>query len=67
MSKIAIISDVNAGLDYIGYDPGIPVLRSIINFDDEHYFSRYFKKHTGISPTVFRETVGIAQIAYSSM
>ena len=24
MSKIAIISDVNAGLDYIGYDPGIP-------------------------------------------
>lgn len=21
MSKIAIISDVNAGLDYIGYDP----------------------------------------------
>src|SRR5690606_3007859 len=38
-----------------------------LNFDDEHYFSRYFKKHTGISPTVFRETVGIAQIAYSSM
>ncbi len=36
MEKIAIISDVNAGLDYIGYDPGIPVLRSIINFGDEH-------------------------------
>lgn len=36
MSKIAIVSDVNAGLDYIGYDPGIPVLRSIINFKDEH-------------------------------
>ncbi len=38
-----------------------------LNFDDEHYFSRYFKKHTGISPTAFRESVGIAQIAYSSM
>ncbi|MDD3171563.1 MAG: DegV family protein [Bacilli bacterium] len=37
MSKIAIISDVNAGLDYIGYNPEIPVLRSIINFGDEHY------------------------------
>lgn len=36
MGKIAIISDVNAGLDYIGYDPKIPVLRSIINFGDEH-------------------------------
>lgn len=36
MEKIAIISDVNAGLDYIGYDAGIPVLRSIINFGDEH-------------------------------
>lgn len=34
--KIAIISDVNAGLDYIGRDPQIPVLRSIINFGDEH-------------------------------
>ena len=36
MSKIAIVSDVNAGLDYIGYDSGIPVLRSIINFENEH-------------------------------
>lgn len=36
MEKIAIISDVNAGLDYVGYDTGIPVLRSIINFGDEH-------------------------------
>ncbi|HHU56589.1 MAG TPA: DegV family protein [Acholeplasmataceae bacterium] len=36
MGKVAIISDVNAGLDYIGRDPGIPVLRSIINFGDEH-------------------------------
>lgn len=37
MKKIAITSDVNAGLDYIGYDSKIPVLRSMINFKDEHY------------------------------
>lgn len=37
MAKIAIITDVNAGLDYLGYDPKIPTLRSIINFKDEHY------------------------------
>mgnify|MGYP000968897669 CR=1 FL=1 len=36
MEKIAIISDVNAGLDYIGRDPQIPVLRSVINFGEEH-------------------------------
>ena len=37
MSKIAVVSDVNAGLDYLGYDPGIPVLRSVINFGEEHF------------------------------
>lgn len=37
MSKIGIMTDVNAGLDYIGYDPKIPTLRSIINFGDEHF------------------------------
>lgn len=36
MEKIAIISDVNAGLDYLKKDSGIPVLRSIINFENEH-------------------------------
>ena len=36
MEKIAIITDVNAGLDYIGYTPDIYTLRSIINFKDEH-------------------------------
>lgn len=36
MEKIAIISDVNAGLDYLKKDPGIPVLRSIINFEHEN-------------------------------
>ena len=69
MSKIAIISDVNAGLDYIGYDPGIPVLRSIINFDDEHYVDgidikadEFYEKlqTTGIIPSTSAPTVGEA-------
>lgn len=37
MAKIAIVSDVNAGLDYLGYNPKIPVLRSVINFGEEHF------------------------------
>lgn len=34
-----------------------------LNFDDENYFSRYFKKHTGVTPTTFREKVGISIVA----
>ena len=33
--KIAVMTDVNAGLDYIGYDPQITTLRSTVNFKDE--------------------------------
>jgi AraC-like DNA-binding protein len=29
-----------------------------LGFSDEFYFSRYFKKNTGVSPQVFRQTVG---------
>lgn len=33
--KIAVMTDVNAGLDYVGYDTGIYCLRSSINFPNE--------------------------------
>lgn len=70
MNKIAIISDVNAGLDYIGYNPEIPVLRSIINFGDEHYidgidikadeFYERIKANTSVIPSTSAPTVGEA-------
>lgn len=34
-----------------------------LNFGDEFYFSRYFKKEVGVSPMKFRETVGISIVA----
>lgn len=38
-----------------------------LNFSDEHYFSRFFKNHTGVSPTGFRVKVGISIVADLSM
>lgn len=38
-------------------------IASLLNFEDEHYFSRYFKKNTGITPTSFREKVGVSMVA----
>jgi AraC family transcriptional activator of pobA len=37
-----------------------------LNFDDQNYFSCYFKKYTGITPTAFRDNVGISIVAYLS-
>lgn len=34
-----------------------------LNFQDEFYFSRYFKKHVGISPNKYRKFVGISIMA----
>lgn len=41
----------------------IKEIASELNFEDEFYFSKYFKKHTGVSPTKFREEVGISIVA----
>lgn len=32
-----------------------------LGYDDEHYFSRFFKTNADISPQLFRETVGFAR------
>jgi len=37
-----------------------------LQFNDEYYFSRFFKKYTQISPQTFRNKGGIAKIAYLS-
>jgi len=37
-----------------------------LQFNDEYYFSRFFKKYTKISPQAFRNKGGIAQLAYLS-
>ncbi|MCD2425618.1 AraC family transcriptional regulator [Niabella pedocola] len=34
-----------------------------LKFEDVFYFSRYFKKHTGCAPTVFRSQTGISIVA----
>lgn len=34
-----------------------------LNFEDEFYFSRYFKKNVGVSPRSYRNTVGISIVA----
>ena len=34
-----------------------------LNFSDEFYFSRFFKKFTGVSPHAFREQAGISVMA----
>lgn len=38
-----------------------------LRFDDEFYFSRFFKKHTGVSPQTFRRGTGISIVADLSM
>jgi AraC family transcriptional activator of pobA len=45
----------------------IKEIAGALNFEDEFYFSRYFKKETGVSPKYFRETVGISVVAKESM
>lgn len=76
MEKIAIISDVNAGLDYLGYDPGIPVLRSVINFGTDHYVDgidikaeEFYKKlqTSKVIPSTSAPTIGEAMELLDSL
>ncbi|MBD1422660.1 helix-turn-helix domain-containing protein [Sphingobacterium chuzhouense] len=42
-------------------------IASELQFQDVFYFSRFFKKHVGVSPKKFRDTVGIAEVAKKSI
>ncbi|MEM6768155.1 MAG: helix-turn-helix domain-containing protein, partial [Bacteroidota bacterium] len=34
----------------------------LLGYKDEYYFSRFFKRHAGISPSIYRKTVGFAKL-----
>jgi len=36
-----------------------------LGYDDEHYFSRFFKNNADVSPQIYRETVGFARAVLS--
>lgn len=38
-----------------------------LNFEDEFYFSRYFKREAGVSPSYYRRKVGISIVAEKSI
>lgn len=45
----------------------IKIISFELGFEDEFYFSRYFKKEVGVSPKTFRDRVGISIVAEKSM
>lgn len=47
---------------HLTYKP-IKQIAAELNFDDEFYFSRYFKKNVGLSPFYYRKKVGISVVA----
>ncbi len=69
MEKIAIITDVNAGLDYVERKLDIHVLRSMIHFKDEHFVDgidmkadSFYKRlqKTDVIPSTSAPTIGEA-------
>lgn len=47
---------------HLTYKP-VKEIAAELHFEDEFYFSRYFKKEVGVSPTHFRDRVGISIVA----
>lgn len=45
----------------------IKEIAAILHFEDEFYFSRYFKESTGLSPLHYRKKVGISIVAQKPM
>lgn len=37
-------------------------ISSLLSFEDEYYFSRYFKRAVGVSPLQFRQSVGVVNL-----
>ena len=76
MEKIAIMTDVNAGTDYLKEKYDIKVLRSMINFGDDHYIDgvdikadEFYRKlqKTDIIPSTSAPTLGEATEYVSKM
>tara|TARA_R110002049_G_scaffold52783_2_gene147325 strand:+ start:2214 stop:3095 length:882 start_codon:yes stop_codon:yes gene_type:complete len=42
-------------------DKSVKEIAFNLGYEDEHYFSRFFKNNADISPSVYRETVGFAR------
>lgn len=40
----------------------IKQVASLLGYEDEFYFSRFFKKKVGVSPDIYRKTVGFAKL-----
>ena len=47
---------------HLTYKP-IKEIAQELSFEDEFYFSRYFKKNVGVSPSLYRKNVGISIVA----
>ncbi|MDW7693729.1 AraC family transcriptional regulator [Flammeovirgaceae bacterium SG7u.111] len=54
---------VEAKRDLYLTDNPIKVIAYELGFNDEYHFSKYFKKHTGVSPQGFRDNVGFNALA----